>query len=769
MKKRLLSMLMALVLCLTLLPTAALADELGPVDGTSTVETAGADAEAEAKAKAGAEAVAAVQAMIDALPDALTEENAGDVSAMLGKIDAAMAVLGDEERAALDLTQYQAVIAALAALAAAQGEIALYADENNKPKGEGTEANPYQITSTEELEWFRDTVNAGETGICAELLNNLDFDNKQNDGSWTWTPIGNSKDNAYVGTFDGNGYEIKKIRLVDVQAQSQTNRGLFGWIGAGGKVQDLAVSVQDVGNSSLSVSNSGLLSVNNAGTIERCSATISNALYTDSFGMIAYKNSGKITDCWSYVNATGNKLSISGKAAGIARTNTATISNCFFRGSFRTGKTDYAIAENKNGSITNCYYRDANGGRNGEVYIDGNKDTGDTVVWKSTSACASGEVAWLLNNSGSRDTWRMGSNKYPSLKKTDGRVNKNQDGSYNIGDKPHMHGDVEFTKVAALSDIKATGNYYIDAAVNVDRTWEVSGDVVLCLDGQTVTAKDAIAPAIKVSGSNSLTLLTCKEGKITGSGGTSILVDGGSLTLGGKAQITGNDKNILLAQGSKISFDSLDPSAKFGISVEGQENLSDRVAVTDMTGGQYFGQLVADGFKDNGVGFELYLSDDGKTVMLGKQSAHTHCICGGRNTNLGHTSHSDVTFQPWRETDKLPTSGNYYLTRNVTLTKNATLQNANVCLNGYTVTLSNVGRINPSGTTQLTDCRADGKLESYPGKANGGVAISGGNKFSLWRYAQWRQSRDWSDRRRYVQHVWRKDHREYTGNCCRTE
>ena len=90
MKKRVLSAFMALALCLTLLPTAALADELGPVDGTSTVETAGADAEAaakaeaeakakaeaeaeekaeaEAKAKAGAEAVAAVQAMIGELP-----------------------------------------------------------------------------------------------------------------------------------------------------------------------------------------------------------------------------------------------------------------------------------------------------------------------------------------------------------------------------------------------------------------------------------------------------------------------------------------------------------------------------------------------------------------------------------------------------------------------------------------------------------------------------------------------------------------------------
>lgn len=65
--------------------------------------------------------MAAVQAMINALPDALTEENAGDVSAMLGEIDAAMAALGDEERAALDLTQYQAAIAALAALAAGAG------------------------------------------------------------------------------------------------------------------------------------------------------------------------------------------------------------------------------------------------------------------------------------------------------------------------------------------------------------------------------------------------------------------------------------------------------------------------------------------------------------------------------------------------------------------------------------------------------------------------------------------------------------------------
>ena len=119
-------------------------------------------------------AVLSVQAMINDLPDELTEENAEDVSAKLGEIDAAMAALGDEERAALDLTQYQAAIAALAALAAAQGEIALYADDTNKPhNGKGTTEDPYQITSTDEMEWFRDTVNAGNTKICAKLMNCL--------------------------------------------------------------------------------------------------------------------------------------------------------------------------------------------------------------------------------------------------------------------------------------------------------------------------------------------------------------------------------------------------------------------------------------------------------------------------------------------------------------------------------------------------------------------------------------------------------------------
>ena len=788
---------MALVLCLTLLPTAALADELGPVDGTSTVETAGADAEAEAKAKAGAEAVAAVQAMINALPDALTEENAGDVSAMLGEIDAAMAALGDEERAALDLTQYQAAIAALAALAAAQGEIALYADEGTQPtEGSGLEGNPYLIGTLEELKWFRTQVNSGNNDICAKLTADITLSE--------WEPIG-TQGSPYKGTFDGSGCTISGASVPDSTTQDW---GLFGYIGSGGTVKWIVASIEGL---SINCAQSGVIAAHNAGIIECCSVDIyglaGSLSISEDFGLIAYENSGTIENCRGEARASSGASNLNAsdgaKAAGIAFDNSkGTIQSCYFSGRFRytisgdstTGYTatsdDYAIASNR-GTITNCYYL---GDSRVGIYLDDTvADASDGIVgvpvsnWQQpNTALNSGAVTWKLNGSDNNktDPWRqdfISSTRQgtPTLNRAHGRVTKNDDGSYKL-ETPHTHwtnGELkEFTAVNSASDCGSSGYYYLNADnITLSKQWEISGDAILCLNGKTLTTAGENNIAVK---NGTLTLMDDNgaAGQITGTGGSCIAVSGGmfklenskisgnttgvtlnggaftmqggeisgntvgvhvqsgDLTLGGKAQVTGNDKNILLAQGSEISFDSLDPSAKFGISVEGQENLSDRVAVTDMTGGQYFGQLVADGFKDNGVGFELYLSDDGKTVMLGKQSAHTHCICGGRNTNLGHTSHSDVTFQPWRETDKLPTSGNYYLTRNVTLTKNATLQNANVCLNGYTVTLSNVGRINPSGTTQLTDCSVDGKgkLESYAGKANGGVAISRGNKFSLY-------------------------------------
>ena len=119
MKKRILSLAMALALCLTLLPAAALAE--GTEQTEQTPPTVGEPADPangrpeqeqenqqEDSAVKQDEAAATVQAMIDALPEAETigEDNAADVEARLDAIDEAKAELSDAEIDGLDKTRY---------------------------------------------------------------------------------------------------------------------------------------------------------------------------------------------------------------------------------------------------------------------------------------------------------------------------------------------------------------------------------------------------------------------------------------------------------------------------------------------------------------------------------------------------------------------------------------------------------------------------------------------------------------------------------------
>lgn len=68
-------------------------------------------------------AISAVQALIDALPDAdsITEDSAEKVTAQLDTIDEVKAELSDEELSQLDLTRYDAAIARVMALMGMEG------------------------------------------------------------------------------------------------------------------------------------------------------------------------------------------------------------------------------------------------------------------------------------------------------------------------------------------------------------------------------------------------------------------------------------------------------------------------------------------------------------------------------------------------------------------------------------------------------------------------------------------------------------------------
>ena len=141
MKKRVLSLLMAVTLCFSTVPMTALAQEADATEQETTVpETspepqsnvtvyeadnsgedikdisggdAGADSAAQGTVKEKDAAVQAVQALIDALPETVTEENAESVGAQLEAIAEAMDSLTEEQIAELDMTRLNAISEAM--------------------------------------------------------------------------------------------------------------------------------------------------------------------------------------------------------------------------------------------------------------------------------------------------------------------------------------------------------------------------------------------------------------------------------------------------------------------------------------------------------------------------------------------------------------------------------------------------------------------------------------------------------------------------------
>ena len=143
MKKRVLSLFMALALSFSMTPTVAFAEEAGAVaeqeaqsgEGTADVYTTGEETignETPGNETIGSEmhgndvsdvsggdvsggdagqdaAVQAAQALIDALPESITAENADELQSQLIAIDKAMDALDEAQLAKLDMTRYYAI------------------------------------------------------------------------------------------------------------------------------------------------------------------------------------------------------------------------------------------------------------------------------------------------------------------------------------------------------------------------------------------------------------------------------------------------------------------------------------------------------------------------------------------------------------------------------------------------------------------------------------------------------------------------------------
>jgi len=101
-------------------------------------------------------------------------------------------------------------------------------------------ADPYLISTPEQLALFRDQVNSGSRSICGQLTGDVNM------GGLSWTPIGIDS-RGLTGTFDGSGYAIRNLLLDQVSSGTSNGTytlygaGLFGIVGSGGTVRHVNV------------------------------------------------------------------------------------------------------------------------------------------------------------------------------------------------------------------------------------------------------------------------------------------------------------------------------------------------------------------------------------------------------------------------------------------------------------------------------------------------------------------------------------------------
>ena len=233
-----------------------------------------------------------------------------------------------------------------------------------RPKGDG-KTEPYQIGTAEELYWFAGLVNGTLEGVeknvsaNAKLMNDIIVNEGVLDANKDlvsksdfieWAPIGTSHidDNAYSGTFDGNKHTISGLYFNKPNSYSV---GLFGYIGANGKISNVGVLDSYF---HLTAEGGGVCG-SNYGELQNCSNS-STVIGTQSWakiGGVCGMNYGTVRDCKNTGSVRGHETI--GGVCGYNE-NGGIIENCFNEGTFsETIESVGGVCGESRGTIRSCY------------------------------------------------------------------------------------------------------------------------------------------------------------------------------------------------------------------------------------------------------------------------------------------------------------------------------------------------------------------------------------------------------------------------------
>lgn len=259
------------------------------------------------------------------------------------------------------------------------------AASNTFAGGDGTENNPYLISTPEEFaKLAADLKNFPRddySGKFIKLNNDINLTGK------IWTAIGtNPYVNCFRGTFDGKGKTVTGLYLNN---RLQEDQGLFGYLGSGGVIKNLKV----VGSLTTEAGSTGGIIGCNLGTVQNCSfsGTITgtntniggivgwsegnikacyntgeiSGLSSNAGGIVGVPKSSQVASCYNsgkitITNNTSFPCNIGGIAGGNISNGFAQIISCYNLGSLTiTGGSNNNIGgilgSSLNGSINYCY------------------------------------------------------------------------------------------------------------------------------------------------------------------------------------------------------------------------------------------------------------------------------------------------------------------------------------------------------------------------------------------------------------------------------
>ncbi len=195
--------------------------------------------------------------------------------------------------------------------------------------------------------------------------------------------------------------------------------------------------------------------------------------------------------------------------------------------------------------------------------------------------------------------------------------------------------------------------------------------------------------------------------------------------------IDNTDSNVYLCDNNTItiSWNQLKSGAHIGVTLE---NLPEEGAYTVIATSANNG-YVEDAITSDNADYTILRSDDEVIIYSKTTKLHTHPVCG--KTCDHDVAHASVVWKGVSSLDEITTSGYYYLTQNIELTKTwSPVPGVKLCLNGHNITANadvDVITMPDVGSFMiftLTDCMGEngttyGKITHAEGKTGHGIYV----------------------------------------------